>query len=376
MTFFQFIHVFYDPPVVRSIVAGALGLCVGSFLNVVALRSLAEQSIIFPASHCRSCKHSLSAVDMIPVLGYFLLKGKCRYCSAPIAWYYPFVEAFTALTFVALVNVFQNPVQLIGMTIFSCVLIATCVTDFKEKLIPHEITYPAMYLGIIYSALTTDGVTSSLIAVGVAYLFFDSLSHYGQIVYRWMHKPTKEEVAARANESPLEPDPQIDTVFDLQDDSEEEEEEIEVMGGADAVLAAVIGAWLGWQGMAVALFVGFMASSVVGAFYLFYELRKQKLLGQCLRPTLIGATIGLLLIEGFMLFMNYMVRQNYDRSLSYPGPELYFGYGSIGAISGGVIGSLFSGVKPGTSFPFGPGLAIGAAVAMFVVKRQFLFGGS
>jgi prepilin signal peptidase PulO-like enzyme (type II secretory pathway) len=118
----------------RDVLLAVIGLFVGSFLNVLALRSLKEQSIIFPPSHCPNCDHRLGIMDLVPVLSYLMLRGRCRYCHQPISWQYPIVEVLTAAAFVILIRYFGFTVEGVGMVIFACTLIAVCVTDFREKL--------------------------------------------------------------------------------------------------------------------------------------------------------------------------------------------------------------------------------------------------
>ncbi|WP_153011982.1 prepilin peptidase [Tepidibacillus decaturensis] len=76
-----------------------LTLFIGSFLNVVALRIPKNESIIYPPSHCPSCQHRLSVLDLIPVLSYIGLKGKCRYCRVKISPIYPLGELLTLVLF-------------------------------------------------------------------------------------------------------------------------------------------------------------------------------------------------------------------------------------------------------------------------------------
>lgn len=78
-----------------------LGACVGSFLNVVVWRLPRGESLVSPGSRCPSCGHPLAWFDNIPILGWILLKGKCRYCAAPISARYPIVEFVTAAIFIA-----------------------------------------------------------------------------------------------------------------------------------------------------------------------------------------------------------------------------------------------------------------------------------
>jgi len=72
------------------------GSLLGSFSNVVILRMAEGRSVVFPPSSCPHCKHQLSPLDLIPIFGWLLLLGKCRYCKAPISWQYPLVETSAA----------------------------------------------------------------------------------------------------------------------------------------------------------------------------------------------------------------------------------------------------------------------------------------
>ena len=76
-----------------------LGLCTGSFLNVVIYRLPRGESVVWPASHCPDCKTRLAALDLLPIFSYIALGGKCRYCHRPIAIRYPLVEVAGGLLF-------------------------------------------------------------------------------------------------------------------------------------------------------------------------------------------------------------------------------------------------------------------------------------
>lgn len=81
-----------------TVIVFIFSLFIGSFYNVVAIRGLHGMSIVWPPSHCPVCKHKLSPRDLIPVLSYIMLKGRCRYCRAKISFIYPFGELLTAVT--------------------------------------------------------------------------------------------------------------------------------------------------------------------------------------------------------------------------------------------------------------------------------------
>ena len=190
------------PSIGRDVLIGVLGLCVGSFLNVLALRSLQEKNPFWPPSQCCSCKHRLALLDLIPLLSYAFLNGKCRYCKAKISWQYPVVELATAIFFIAIVHRFGFQLEGWGMLFFASTLIAICVTDFREMLIPHEITYPAMVIGLIYngaaSGMIDQGILTAphlkhevvecMVGVGLSYMLFDFIAFYGIKFYDWMHR--------------------------------------------------------------------------------------------------------------------------------------------------------------------------------------------
>src|SRR5258708_543832 len=81
-----------------------LGLIVGSFLNVVIFRLAKDESVIFGRSHCVNCKKELAAKDLVPLLSFVYLRGKCRYCQVKISWQYPLIELITGIIFVLLVR--------------------------------------------------------------------------------------------------------------------------------------------------------------------------------------------------------------------------------------------------------------------------------
>jgi len=84
---------------VNALLFFVVGAVVGSFLNVVIYRLPRNESIAFPPSHCPKCNHKLAPWDLIPILSYLFLEGRCRYCGEPISWQYPVVETITGLLF-------------------------------------------------------------------------------------------------------------------------------------------------------------------------------------------------------------------------------------------------------------------------------------
>src|SRR5574344_1755867 len=108
-----------------------IGLCIGSFLNVVILRALSGESIVFPASHCAKCNHPLKWWHNIPVLSYIFLKGKCAFCKEKISIQYPIVELITGFGFVALFWKFGLSLNTLAWFIMFSLFVVISATDIK-----------------------------------------------------------------------------------------------------------------------------------------------------------------------------------------------------------------------------------------------------
>lgn len=331
----------------------ALGLCVGSFLNVLALRTLEGKSIVWPPSQCPACLKRIRVVDNIPLVSFLLLKGRCRWCQAPISWQYPLTELATAVSFLVLLKTFGATVYAAGMAVFVSTLIAVTITDFREKLIPHDITYPSMLAGIGFSTFVRNDLLGAMAGVGASYIIFDFIAHYGLKLYMLMQKD-RIPVAADA-----EGDAAVDQALDVGEDHPAREmEEFEVMGGGDAVLSAVISAWLGWQRLVVALVVGFLIGTLLGIVYLVVEMRKANILHQCYRPAAAGAILGFVLFALPFLVLGL--------TMGLKATELpWLVMGLAGAAAGLVVGIVSVGTRVSRPFPFGPALAAGAVAAIF-----------
>ena len=111
------------------------GLCIGSFLNVVILRTLSEESIVFPASKCPKCQTPLKWWHNIPVLSYIFLRGKCAFCKEHISIQYPIIELLTGIIFTLLFMKFGVSVDTLFAWIVSAILIVIAGTDIKEKVV-------------------------------------------------------------------------------------------------------------------------------------------------------------------------------------------------------------------------------------------------
>ncbi len=140
-----------------------LGAVVGSFLNVVADRLPAGRSLISPPSHCPACERRLSPLELVPIVSYLLLRGRCRTCGALIPARVPLVELTTALVFTAAGLRYGLSLRA-GMTcLFAALLITMAVIDLERQLIPNKIVFPAIALALL--ALPFAGWTDPVAAL-------------------------------------------------------------------------------------------------------------------------------------------------------------------------------------------------------------------
>ena len=126
-----------------TIIYGMVGLVTGSFLNVVIDRLPAGKSLLRPSSHCPACGRKLSPLELIPVLSYLALGGRCRACGASIPVRILVVEVVTGLLFAFLYWMYGATLQLLLTTAYTCVLLAVMFIDLEHMLIPNVIILPA-----------------------------------------------------------------------------------------------------------------------------------------------------------------------------------------------------------------------------------------
>jgi leader peptidase (prepilin peptidase)/N-methyltransferase len=195
------------------------GLIIGSFCNVVIYRLPQGKSIVTPGSRCRSCGNSIHPWDNIPLLSYALLRGQCRFCKDSISARYPAVELASGILYVLLWYKLDLglPFAFYGLLISALVVVA--LIDFDHKIIPNTITLPGMAIGFGLSlwALPITPLASLLgILIGGSFFYLIALVSKGG------------------------------------------------MGGGDIKLIAMIGAFLGWQGVLFTIFSGALLGSLVG----------------------------------------------------------------------------------------------------------------
>lgn len=205
------------------LVLAALGLLVGSFLNVCIYRVPRGESIVWPASRCTGCGGNLAWYDNVPVVSWLLLRGRCRACDAAISSMYPVVELTTALLFAAGAAVYGASGLLAVRLVFGCALIVLFAIDLRLRLLPNVITLPGIAVGFVASWFLPPGWLSSLIgaAAGAGVLFAIAEAYY----------------RVRGHDG---------------------------LGMGDVKMLAMIGAFLGWPLMVLTLVFASFAGSFVG----------------------------------------------------------------------------------------------------------------
>ena len=235
-------------PLATWLVSGIVGLCVGSFLNVVIHRlpkmlergwraqcaelsgepppELPPYNLITPRSECPACGHRIAAFENVPVLSFLFLRGRCSACAAPISARYPFIELLTgALTIAAVLRFGVTPTAAAACLLI-WPLIALTFIDFDTQLLPDTITLPLMWSGLLANvAGFVPGVSLRDAVVGAIAGYIALWTIY------WLFKLVRGK---------------------------------EGMGYGDFKLLAALGAWLGWQMLPLIVLLSSFVGAIIG----------------------------------------------------------------------------------------------------------------
>lgn len=211
-----------------------IGLAIGSFLNVCIYRIPRNQSIILPASHCPNCKKPIRFYDNIPILSYILLGGRCRYCHKPISIIYPIVELLTAILFILAFYKFGFTLSFLRAILLISFLILVTFIDLEFQIAPFRITLAGLVIGFLTSFFIPKFSTKSLLGIVLGGLFV----FLAWALWRYLLSGLfKTAMGIRQKEG---------------------------IGFGDLPLTAMIGAFLGWQDLIVAIFLAVVAGVVIG----------------------------------------------------------------------------------------------------------------
>ena len=164
--------------IIAIVLSAILGLCVGSFLNVVIYRLPNGMNLAKPASHCPKCNNPIKWYDNIPVLSYLILGGKCRHCKEHISIRYTIVELLNALLWVGAVLMFwsRNIPYTITVCIACSILICIFFIDLEHYIIPDSMIITILLMSICSMFVSEEKLniplSSRLIAFGLVALVF------------------------------------------------------------------------------------------------------------------------------------------------------------------------------------------------------------
>jgi leader peptidase (prepilin peptidase) / N-methyltransferase len=244
----QSLNFIINLPYLFIVLAGIIGLMVGSFLNVVIYRlpimmqrnwrqecteylQLEQQSqtdepfnLSRPLSSCPNCKTPIKPYQNIPIISYLFLKGRCAHCDHPISLRYPLIEALTAISSALVAWHFGGTAEALFALLLTWSLIALSFIDIDCQLLPDSITLPALWLGLFLSlfSLFTDA-HSSIIGAIAGYLSLWTVYHLFKM--------------ATGKEG---------------------------MGFGDFKLLALFGAWLGWQYLPLIILLSSLVGAIIG----------------------------------------------------------------------------------------------------------------
>ncbi|PKM78581.1 MAG: prepilin peptidase [Firmicutes bacterium HGW-Firmicutes-15] len=148
-----------------NIIVIIFALLIGSFLNVVIYRIPRKESVLWPGSHCPACEQGLKIGDLMPVISYVWLGGRCRYCRDRISPRYLLVEILTVITFLLVFLKWGISVETGTGWIFTAILTITAFTDLDEGIIPDLITCPGIVIGLLLSPYMIGIKSSALGAI-------------------------------------------------------------------------------------------------------------------------------------------------------------------------------------------------------------------
>jgi leader peptidase (prepilin peptidase)/N-methyltransferase len=203
--------------------AGGFGLLLGSFLNVCITRWPAEQSVVSPRSRCPKCGNLIAWYDNIPVLSWLMLRARCRKCQLPIPILYPLIELAVGVIWVWAAWRYGVSVEMLRAATFFTLLLGIAMTDFREYIIPDEFSLGGTALGVIFAFVGGALIWSDALigaAVGFALLWLIAV------------------VGSKAFGE-------------------------EAMGGGDIKMMAMLGAFLGWIGVLLTLFLGALLGTLI-----------------------------------------------------------------------------------------------------------------
>jgi leader peptidase (prepilin peptidase)/N-methyltransferase len=233
---------------IEPLLALVFGLLIGSFLNVCIHRLPRGRSIVKPRSHCVRCRKTIAWYDNIPVVSYFVLGGKCRYCGRAISLRYPAVELLTGLLYFYFVATLGATAAALKMCVLSSLLVALIFTDLEKLLLPDQLTLSGTLAGLAFAAFVpVPDITAQ------AFLWLAGASVSGRL--QWL---TEAAMGAAVPALFLYSGGWI--FYKVRHK--------EGLGLGDVKLIAMVGSFLGMRGALFTLIAGSVAGTIIGYAYI------------------------------------------------------------------------------------------------------------
>ena len=177
------------------------GACIGSFLNVVSLRAISKESIVFPPSKCPLCAEPIKWYDNIPIISYlFTFKGKCRNCGGKVSLQYPIIETVTAVLFLAVFIAFGFTVKTLLLLILLSISIVIMITDFRKNEVYDVHSWILIAAAIVYSLYTKGLDNYAQVAIGLIAGVF-AMEAVARLAYYLVRKKVDKEKIAASEEN-------------------------------------------------------------------------------------------------------------------------------------------------------------------------------
>ncbi|WP_198543744.1 prepilin peptidase [Petroclostridium xylanilyticum] len=208
-----------------------LGFLIGSFLNVCIHRIPLGQTVVTTPSHCPECNKRIRWYDLIPVISYILLRGKCRFCKQKISIRYPLVELLNGAVCLWIYSIYGMSVQFAGLAFLASALIVIAFIDYAHRIIPNRIVIV-------------------MLAAGIVYVYFNPYITYGDAILGFFAASLPLLILAVLSNGG--------------------------MGGGDIKLMAAAGVFLGWKLILLSLVFASIIGSFIGIILILLKIIKRE----------------------------------------------------------------------------------------------------
>lgn len=163
-----------------------LGAIFGSFYNVVGYRVPKGESLLYPPSHCTKCNHRLTPIELIPILSFLFLGGKCKWCKCKISWFYPVFEFCSGLLFALSYVAYGFSLECLLSIVFISMLLIIIISDYQTMTIPDSvlIVFSILIIIIKYFMVGFKGVGILLIHALLSFIFMLLIKLLGDFLFK------------------------------------------------------------------------------------------------------------------------------------------------------------------------------------------------